>query len=105
MTNSKQNITIFYKIFKRLAGKPSMYIIENAAKDTTFQIRINGEIKAELERIYAKCGMSLTDAMNCFFQQSLNIGGLPFLAVENSDAQKRLMTYMEILTNGRRNED
>ena len=47
-------------------------------------MRINPEIKKQLENLYAKCGMTLTDAVNAFFQQSLNVGGLPFLMNQNS---------------------
>lgn len=55
-----------------------------APKTGTFQMRINPEIKKQVEEIYANCGMTLTDAVNVFFQQSLNIGGLPFLVTQNS---------------------
>lgn len=60
-----------------------MNIIE-APKTGTFQMRINPEVKKQVESLYAKCGMTLTDAVNAFFQQSLNVGGLPFLMNENS---------------------
>lgn len=53
--------------------------IANAPKTTTFQMRINPEIKEKLEDIYAKNGLTLTDAINVFLQQSLNSEGLPFL--------------------------
>ena len=43
-----------------------------APKDTTFQVRINSQIKKTVEEIYAKAGMTLTDAFNTFIQQSLN---------------------------------
>ena len=33
-----------------------------APKDTTFQVRINSEIKKKVEEIYARTGMTLTDA-------------------------------------------
>ena len=33
-----------------------------APKDSTFQVRINSEIKRAVEEIYAKSGMTLTDA-------------------------------------------
>ncbi|MBQ1815261.1 MAG: type II toxin-antitoxin system RelB/DinJ family antitoxin [Ruminococcus sp.] len=58
--------------------------IIDAPKTGTFQMRINPEIKKQLENLYAKCGMTLTDAVNTFFQQSLNVGGLPFLMNQNS---------------------
>jgi len=54
--------------------------IANAPKTGTFQIRINTEIKDKLENIFAQNGLSLTDAINIFLQQSLNSNGLPFLA-------------------------
>ena len=55
-----------------------------APKDTTFQVRINSEIKKKVEEIYAKAGMTLTDAFNSFLQQSINVEGLPFIATKNS---------------------
>lgn len=55
-----------------------------APKDSTFQVRINSEIKKAVEEIYANAGMTLTDAFNIFIQQSLNVEGLPFIATKNS---------------------
>lgn len=55
-----------------------------APKDSTFQVRINSEIKKKAEDIYAKAGMTLTDAFNTFIQQSINVEGLPFLVTSNS---------------------
>ena len=55
-----------------------------APKDTTFQVRINSEIKKAVEEIYARTGMTLTDAFNTFIQQSINVEGLPFLVTQNS---------------------
>lgn len=47
-------------------------------------MRINPEVKAKVENIYAHCGMTLTDAVNIFIQQSINIGGIPLLVTQNS---------------------
>ena len=58
--------------------------VANAPKDSTFQVRINSEIKRAVEDIYAKIGMTLTDAFNTFIQQSLNVEGLPFIVTKNS---------------------
>lgn len=58
--------------------------IVNAPKDDVFRIRVNSEIKSELENIYAKNGLTLTDAINVFFQQSLNTGGFPFPVTEDN---------------------
>ena len=38
----------------------------------------------DLKRIYAKNGLTLTDAVNVFFQQSLNTRGFPFKVTENN---------------------
>ena len=58
--------------------------VATAPKDSTFQVRINSEIKKQVEEIYANAGMTLTDAFNIFIQQSLNVEGLPFIATKNS---------------------
>ena len=58
--------------------------VATAPKDSTFQVRINSEIKKAVEDIYKKTGMTLTDAFNTFIQQSLNVEGLPFIVTKNS---------------------
>ena len=54
--------------------------VATAPKTATFQMRINPEIKKNVEEIYAKVGMTMTDAFNIFIQQTLNVQGLPLLA-------------------------
>ena len=39
----------------------------SSAKTDMFRIRMNPEIREELEQIYAKRGLTLTDAINVFF--------------------------------------
>ena len=66
--------------------------IVSAAKTDVFRVRINPEIKQELESVYAKNGLTLTDAINVFFQQSLNAGGFPFAVTEdNNDDDQRCL--------------
>ena len=48
------------------------------AKTATMTIRIDTGIKLAAEDLYAHYGMSLTDAINVFIHQSLNVKGLPF---------------------------
>ena len=64
--------------------------IVSAAKTDVFRVRINPEIKQELESVYAKNGLTLTDAINVFFQQSLNAGGFPFAVTEEIIKAKAL---------------
>ena len=76
--------------------------VTTAPKTSTFQMRINPEIKQKVEDVYAKQGLTFTDAVNIFIQQSLNLDGLPFLASpENEEylkakAVRRLMAEFQI---------
>ena len=51
------------------------YNVSSAPKTTTFQMRMNPEIKQRAEQLYASYGLNLTDAINIFIQQSLNVEG------------------------------
>ncbi len=62
--------------------------VATAPKTATFQFRINPEIREQAETIYAECGLSLTDAINIFIQQSINVEGLPFVVMPKSKAAK-----------------
>lgn len=63
-----------------------METVAEAVKNDVFRIRINDSIRKELEATYGKVGLTLTDAVNVFFQQSLNAGGFPFaVSVDNAD--------------------
>lgn len=58
--------------------------ITELPKTSTFQMRINPEIKSKAESIFSNCGLTLTDAVNIFIQQSINVGGMPLIVTENS---------------------
>ena len=45
--------------------------VVTAPKTTTFQMRMNPEIKSEAERIYAEYGMSMTDVFNMVLQRTI----------------------------------
>ena len=67
----------------------STFNVVNAPKTATFQMRINPEVKRRVEAVYASQGLSFTDAVNIFIQQSLNDNGLPFLvSTENAEFMK-----------------
>ena len=72
-------------------------IVSNEPKTGTFQMRINPEYKKQLEELFARCGMTLSEATNVFFQMALTTGGLPFNI--NSDPKvilsDRSVTYLE----------
>ena len=77
------------------------YNVVTAPKTTTFQMRINPDVKKKVEDIYATQGLTMTDAVNIFFQQSINEGGLPFLASPQNEeymkakAMRRLMSEVQ----------
>ena len=47
-------------------------------KDTNFNMRMNRQKKTDLESLFSRLGMSLPEAVNIFFENSLLVGGLPF---------------------------
>jgi len=75
--------------------------VATAPKTGTFQMRMNPEVRREVEAVYAAYGLSLTDAINVFIQQSLNESGLPFLlsgenrAYMKAKATARLMAEIQ----------
>lgn len=71
--------------------------VTTAPKTGTFQMRINLEIKEQLENIYARNGLTLTDAINAFLQQSLNVGGIPFLLSDENEQELRLKAYRKLM--------
>ena len=75
--------------------------IVNAPKTDSYHFRINPQVRAEVEAVYAKSGISFTQAINVFIQQSLNAGGFPFpVTAENAEyvraeAMKRLIKELD----------
>ena len=76
--------------------------ITSMPKTDTFRFRINPEIRKEIEDIYyEKNGLSLTQAINIFIQQSINAGGLPFpVTADNAEflrakSMEKLMKELE----------
>lgn len=71
--------------------------VATAPKTATFQMRINPEIKERVETIYARCGMTFTDAVNIFIQQSLNVEGLPFVVGSNNKELMRRLAIIQLM--------
>ena len=46
--------------------------------DATVQIRMDSELKAQVESLYRSLGTSFAEAVRMFAQQSLREGGMPF---------------------------
>ena len=62
---------------KGLRYKPSFYKFMNnivsAPRTDSYHFRINPEVRKEVEAVYAKNGISFTQAINIFIQQSLHV--------------------------------
>ena len=48
------------------------------AMDATLQIRMNSDLKTQVEELYRSMGTSFAEAVRIFAQQSLREGGMPF---------------------------
>lgn len=48
------------------------------AMDSTMQIRMDSELKTEVEALYRGMGTSFAEAVRMFARQSLIVGGMPF---------------------------
>lgn len=49
-------------------------------KSAVFNMRVEESKKNDVEQLYKQLGMTLPQAVNMFFSQSLLVGGLPFEA-------------------------
>ena len=72
------------------------------AMDATVQIRMNGELKEQVENLYRSMGTSFAEAVRIFAQQSLRDGGMPFRPTLRSWDD---LTTQEIDTKLRKSEE
>ena len=75
--------------------------VVSSPKTDMFRFRINPDVRKAVEAVYEKNGLSLTQAINIFIQQSLNTGGLPFQVTDDNaemikaKSMERLMKELE----------
>lgn len=55
---------------------------------TNISIRMDSELKAQADELFAELGMNLSTAFNIFVRQSLRDGGIPFVISLNSSQNK-----------------
>ena len=79
--------------------------IVSAAKTDVFRLWINPKIRKELEDVYAQNGLTLIDAVNVFFQQSLNVGGFPFQVTENNAELIRAKAMTRLMKELKKGDD
>ena len=59
-----------------------------AGTTTNISIRMDAELKAQADALFAELGMNLSTAFNIFVRQSLREGGIPFRISLNPPMQK-----------------
>ena len=70
-------------------------------KDTNFNMRMNRQKKTDLENLYGSLGMTMAEAVNIFFENSLLVGGLPFsvrLPRYNRETEAAMQEAKDILS-------
>ena len=70
-----------------------------ATKTANFNMRMEEQKKSDVEGLYKKLGMTLPQAVNVFFSQSLLVGGLPFdvkLPKYNKETEAAMQEAREI---------
>lgn len=81
------------------------YNLLTAPKSDSFRFRINPELRQEAETVYAKCGLTLTDALNVFLAQSINAGGFPFLVSDENVEFVRAKALAQLMKELKASED
>jgi len=64
--------------------------VTTMAKDATIRARIDPELKAEVEELFDKLGLSTTEAINLFYRQVRMRKGLPFSVVIPNKTTERV---------------
>ena len=67
------------------------------AKTSSMYIRLDPTAKADVEKIYSRYGLTLTQAVNIFIQQSRNVGGLPFDLRPNAETLEAMAETEQLI--------
>lgn len=66
---------------------------------TNISIRMDSELKAQADELFAELGMNLSTAFNIFVRQSLRDGGIPFIISLNPSKNKPVVTISPQIEN------
>lgn len=69
------------------------------AKEATLQVRMDAELKEQVEALYREMGTSFAEAVRIFAQQSIKDNGMPFVLTANrhQNTYGRLAEYASSL--------
>jgi DNA-damage-inducible protein J len=68
--------------------------------NVTIQSRVSPELKQQAEAVFGALGLSTSDAIRMFLQQSVNVGGLPFQPVVKRPNDETLEAMKEMDSGG-----
>ncbi len=68
--------------------------------NVTIQSRVSPELKQQAEAVFAALGLSTSDAIRIFLQQSVNVGGLPFQPLAKRPSKETLAAMAELENSG-----
>jgi len=60
-----------------------------AGNTTNISIRMDADLKAQADALFAELGMNLSTAFNIFVRQSLREGGIPFEVKQSTPSSTR----------------
>lgn len=66
-----------------------------AGNTTNISIRMDTELKAQADALFAELGMNISTAFNIFVRQSLREGGLPFDVTLNQPNKETIAAMLE----------
>ena len=72
------------------------------AKTASTYIRLDPEVKADAEKIFAQYGMTLSQAVNIFIYKARNVGGLPFDLRPNAETIAAMEETEQIISDPNR---
>ena len=64
-------------------------------RTTNISIRMDSELKAQADALFAELGMNLSTAFNIFVRQSLREGGIPFEISLNQPNKETIAAILE----------
>ena len=68
--------------------------------NVTIQSRVSPELKQQAEAIFGALGLSTSDAIRMFLQQSVTVGGQPFQPIAKRPNQDTLDAMKELESGG-----
>jgi DNA-damage-inducible protein J len=70
-------------------------MISVAGTTTNISIRMDSDLKARADALFAELGMNMTTAFNIFVRQSLREGGIPFDITLHQPTKETLAALLE----------